>query len=71
MPAIGPALAFVRKNAAQESTRERVWGSSPEGLLPDPPQAGEVQTVQNDLPANPVVSKNTNEPKTRAPGRFR
>ena len=37
MPAMGPALAFVRKNAAQENTRERAWGSSPEGLLPDPP----------------------------------
>ena len=41
------------------------------GLLGrDPPQAGEVQTVQNDVPANPVVSKNTNELKTGAPGRF-
>ena len=52
MPAIGPALAFVRKNTAQKSTRERVWGSSPEGLLPDPPQAREVQTVQNGVPAS-------------------
>ena len=25
------------------------------GLLPDPPQAGEVQTVQNDVPANPCI----------------
>ena len=32
---------------ALESERGR---SSPRGLLPDPPQAGEVQTVQNDIP---------------------
>ena len=37
MPAKGPALAFVRKNAAHENARERAWGSSPKGLLPDPP----------------------------------
>ena len=37
MPAMGPALVFVRKNAAHENARERAWGSSPEGLLPDPP----------------------------------
>ena len=52
---MGPALAFVRKNAAHENARERAWGSSPKGLLPDPPQAGEVQTVQNDVPANPCI----------------
>ena len=37
MPAMGPAPVFVRKNAAHENARERAWGSSPEGLLPDPP----------------------------------
>ena len=36
-PAMGPALAFVQENAAQENTRERAWRSSPKGLLPDPP----------------------------------
>ena len=55
MPAMGPALAFVQENAAHEDTRERAWGSSPKGLLPDPPQAGEVQTVQNDVPPNPCI----------------
>ena len=55
MPAMGPALAFVRKNAAHENARERAWGSSPKRLLPDPPYAGEVQTVQNDVPANPCI----------------
>ena len=35
-PAMSPALAFVRQNTAQENARERAWGSSPEGLLPDP-----------------------------------
>ena len=54
-PAMGPALAFVQENAAQENARERVWGSSSKGLLPDPPQAGVVQTVQNDVPANPCI----------------
>ena len=54
-PAMGPALAFVQENAAQENARERAWRSSPKGLLPDPPQAGEVQTVQNDVPANPCI----------------
>ena len=34
-PAMGPALAFVQENAAQENARERVWGSSSKGLLPD------------------------------------
>ena len=52
---MGPALAFVQENAAQENARERAWRSSPKGLLPDPPQAGEVQTVQNDVPANPCI----------------
>ena len=52
MPAMGPALAFVQENAAQENARERAWRSSPKGLLPDPPQAGEVQTVQNGVPAS-------------------
>ena len=36
-PAMGPALAFVQENAAQENARERAWRSSPKGLLPDPP----------------------------------
>ena len=34
---------------------ERAWRSSPEGLLPGPPQAREVQTVQNDPPANSCI----------------
>ena len=37
MPAMGPALAFVRQNTVQENARERAWRSSPKGLLPDPP----------------------------------
>ena len=52
---MGPALAFVQENTAQENARERAWRSSPKGLLPDPPHAGEVQTVQNDVPANPCI----------------
>ena len=54
-PAMGPALAFVQENAAHENARERAWRSCPKGLLPDPPQAGEVQTVQNDVPPNPCI----------------
>ena len=51
-PAMGPALTFVQENTAQENARERAWRSSPKGLLPDPPQASE---VQNDVPANPCI----------------
>ena len=55
--AMGPALAFVQENAAQENTRERAWRSCPKGLLPDFRRtAGEVQTVQNDVPASTPVS---------------
>ena len=45
----------MQENAAQENARERAWRSSPKGLLTDPPQAGEVRTVQNDVPANPCI----------------
>ena len=30
-------------------------GAAPKGLLPDPPQAGAVQIVQDDVPANPCI----------------
>ena len=35
-PAMGPALAFVQENSAQENARERAWRSSPKGLLARP-----------------------------------
>ena len=76
MPAMGPALAFVRQNAAQENARERAWRSSPERLLPDPPQARKVQTVQNDPPASSCILRHHRtfallRRKVQSNGRFR
>ena len=52
-------MAFVQENAAQENlsmSRERAWRSSPKRFAPRPAvPAGEVQTVQNDVPANPCI----------------
>ena len=53
-PAMGPALAFVQENAAHENARERAWRSSPKGLLPDPPQAGEVRPSRTTFRPTPV-----------------